>query len=72
MSMTKQDFIALADVVKTQIARELSYPGAVQRPFTYGQIQELADFCQSRNSEFNRARWLGYIVGTNGPSGGKR
>lgn len=71
MGMSKKDFIALADTIKAQIAVETGYPGAVQRPFTYGQIQHLADFCQSQNPDFNRSRWLGYIVGTNGPSGGK-
>ncbi len=72
MSMSKKDFIALADVIKAQIAREISYPGSVQRPFTYGQITELADFCKSQNSAFNRERWFGYINGTNGPNGGAR
>ena len=67
MSMSSKDFIALADVIKAQIARELDYPGAVQRPFTYGQIQELADFCQSQNQNFDRQKWLGYIAGKKHP-----
>jgi hypothetical protein len=70
MSMSKQDFIALADTIKAQIAREQSYPGAVQRPFTFGQVQILADFCQSQNSNFKRDRWLSYINGDCGPNGG--
>lgn len=72
MSMSKKDFIALADAIRDQIAVELAYPGAVQRPFTYGQIQVLADFCQRQNPAFNRSRWLGYIAGTNGKNGGAR
>ena len=35
------------------------------------QIAVLAQFCQSQNSNFMRERWLGYIAGINGPSGGK-
>jgi hypothetical protein len=72
MAMSKKDFIALADSIKAQIARELAYPGAVQRPFTFGQIQELADFCAAQSPAFNRERWLGYIAGTNGKNGGAR
>lgn len=68
MAMTKKDFIALADVIKAQIARELSYPGAVQRPFTFGQINILADFCETQSDTFDRQRWLAYIT----DEGGKR
>jgi hypothetical protein len=30
-----------------------------------------ADFCAAQNPRFNKSRWLGYIAGTNGPSGGR-
>jgi hypothetical protein len=55
--MSKRHFIALADY-----AREVG--------LTEGQIRLLADLLQSENPRFNRERWLGYIAGTNGPSGG--
>jgi hypothetical protein len=34
-------------------------------------IARLADFCQEQNPNFNRKRWLSYIAGECGPSGGK-
>ena len=65
MSMSKKDFIALADFLK---ARTITPNNG--GTFTLYQIEQLADFCQSQNSNFNRERWLGYIAGTNGPNGG--
>ena len=69
--MTKKHFIALADAVKeyndTGIAGELPYS-----PFNEAQIEVLADFCQSQNTNFNRERWLAYIAGECGPNGGRR
>jgi len=38
--------------------------------FTEEQIGELADFCKSQNSQFDRERWLAYIAGECGPNGG--
>lgn len=59
--MTKKNFIALADHIKTSDA-----------PFTAEVLDTLADFCQSQNSNFMRAHWLGYIKGENGKNGGTR
>ena len=67
MSMSKKDFIALADFLK---ARTITPNNG--GTFTLYQIEQLADFCQWQNSNFNRDRFLGYIAGTNGPSGGAR
>ncbi len=64
--MTKRHFIALADAIKTVQADTCA------TPFTEFQIQSLADFCQSQNSNFNRERWLDYIAGNCGPNGGSR
>jgi hypothetical protein len=61
--MTHKECIALADMIKAQIAREVAYPGSVQRPFTYGQICDLADFCKSQSKTFHRAHWMNYIGG---------
>jgi hypothetical protein len=62
--MTKKDFIKLADYIRD---------GAkyADTPFTAAQIDHLANFCHEMNPRFNRERWLGYIAGENGPSGGK-
>jgi hypothetical protein len=61
--MSKKYFIALADTIRGHQRRG-------ETPFTQDQIDSLADFCKSQNSQFNRERWLGYIAGTCGPSGG--
>ena len=71
MSMSKKDFIALADAVRVH-QNDLARVGVVEQS-AYGEywIDVLADFCKSRNSRFLRDRWVGYIRGENGPSGGK-
>ena len=56
--MTKKHFIALADAVR--------YAG-----LTDAQIEDIADFCRAQNPRFDYCRWVGYIKGENGPSGGK-
>ena len=66
MAMSKKDFIALADEIR------LHNTDPVMPKFTIGHLSSLADFCEQQNPNFNRERWLGYIAGTNGPSGGKR
>lgn len=65
--MTKQHFIALADVIREH-NRVLDT--ASRARFTPEQVEALADYCASQNPRFDRERWLGYIKGTNGPSGG--
>ncbi len=57
--MSKKDFIALADYIKTSDVE-----------WTQMHLEVLADFCKAQNSAFMRGRWLGYIKGENGPSGG--
>ena len=71
--MTKKHFIALADTIRTynRGAGRKSPPMGSPVVFTHTQLLALADFCQSQNPRFNRARWLGYVRGENGPNGGK-
>lgn len=64
--MTKKHFIALADRIRRY------RDGDPQFRFTQSQILILADFCQSQNPNFDRDRWVNYIAGKCGPSGGKR
>ena len=77
--MTKKHFIALADTVRqTNMRLEVATPtfgntsdymlGAREHHTML--VDALADFCASQNPRFDRARWLGYIAGENGPSGG--
>jgi hypothetical protein len=63
MSMSKQDFIALADAIR--------YFNSIRaNQFDAQQIDVLADFCQCQNGNFKRDRWLSYIAGECGPNGG--
>jgi hypothetical protein len=71
--MSKKHFIKLADTICRYNANAFP-PGAnTVSPLQFGhtQILALADFCQAQNPHFNRSRWLGYIAGECGPSGGK-
>ena len=71
MSMSKKDFIALADAIRESNERFES--GAVTaKRFTEEHCCVLADFCQSQNRNFMRERWLDYIAGKCGPNGGAR
>lgn len=63
--MTKRHFIALAEAIKVHNRCKGIHA------FDFGHLDTLADFCAAQNPQFNRARWLGYIAGTNGPNGGK-
>ena len=64
MSMSKQDFIALADDIRYHNSFESN------DKLTDGQIDMIASFCKRQNSNFMKDRWIGYIKGENGPSGG--
>lgn len=66
MSMSKQDFIALADAIKTHNAN-----AETDDEFNRRQIDALAEFCAQQNPMFKRERWLSYIKGECGSSGGK-
>jgi hypothetical protein len=62
--MTKKHFIQLADTLRLEIKPNLDGDA-----FDLV-VRELAAFCRSCNGAFNRERWIGYIYGKNGPSGG--
>lgn len=68
MSMSKKDFIALADHIKNH-NRDERESGAYS-PFNSIHVKVLADFCRSQNANFMRDRWLDYINGECGPNGG--
>ena len=74
--MTKKHFIALADVMRARLAyvEERYAQSPLYQSVALTEVEEdmqaLADFCQSQNSQFNRERWLAYIAGTCGPNGG--
>lgn len=81
--MQKRHFIALADHLRlpgqlpARIDRVLEYYGHQNEDGLKTQLLneialELCHFCKSQNGQFNQERWLGYIRGENGPSGGSR
>lgn len=75
MSMSKKDFIALADtlrIAREQVTANYDFPENIKiADQTWNEITLLiADFCKSQNGNFIRERWLGYIAGANGKNGG--
>ncbi len=70
MSMSKKDFIALADAIKAHQKKYDSELG--DNLFDGYQLNTLADFCQSQNPNFMRERWLDYLAGKCGPNGGAK
>ncbi len=60
MSMSKKDFIALADFIKE-----------TDKYFDSTQIELLAGFFKDQNPNFDMFRWIDYINGKCGSSGGK-
>lgn len=66
-TMTKKNFIALADHIKQY--NQLAIKG--ESKFTHLQINRLAEFCEEQNPRFDRERWLAYIAGECGQNGGR-
>ena len=67
--MTKKDFIVLANAIKMHNAFAAKQVDGIHA-FDVGQIETLANFCQSQNANFKWGRWLAYINGECGPNGG--
>ena len=74
MSISKKDFIALADYIRGWNITQSSplQDAFTDKPFTAAQIEHLAKFCLAQNSNFNRERWMDYVAGNCGPNGGQR
>lgn len=70
MSMSKKDFIALADSIRNH--NELQEGTSHPITFHAFHINTLANFCQSQNPRFMRDRWKDYIAGTCGKNGGAK
>lgn len=73
--MTKKHFISLADTVRRLRAAYYTQHPASELAHERNKIvavitSELADWCKDHNREFNRQRWLDYVAGDCGPSGG--
>ena len=67
--MTKKHFIALADTLKAERPQDHWCPN--KKAQWENDCKAIANFCAAQNPNFNRERWLDYIDGKCGPSGGK-
>jgi hypothetical protein len=70
-SMSKKDFIALADAIREHNQESRPRDPNGPDPFTLAQIGTLANVLQRSNPRFMRDRWLDYIAGKCGKNGGK-
>lgn len=71
--MTKKHFIALADAIRATRPASIGYHDdgtSTEIEQWERDVRSLAAFCAAQNPRFNRERWMGYVHGTNGPSGG--
>lgn len=68
MSMSKKDFIALADTIRT--SNQYSAKNEDAPVFSAEAISVLSRFCKSQNSQFMPGRWFSYIAGECGSGGG--
>jgi hypothetical protein len=64
--MSKKHFIKLADTLASITRHDDG-----QTVEFAAVINALADFCEGQNPHFMRGRWLQYIAGECGPSGGR-
>ena len=69
MSMTKKDFVALADALRAERPGENWDPN--KRVQWDLDCQAVAHCCGAQNPRFDRDRWLAYLKGECGPNGGK-
>lgn len=63
--MSKKDFIALADAIKSH-NQHVAHCNNAQchcENFSLSQMDVLATFCKSQNSNFMKDRWMDYIAG---------
>jgi hypothetical protein len=66
MSLSKKDFIRLADKIRILTTDK------TLRPLDEGSwVGMLSAFCAEQNAHFKEDRWLSYIRGECGPNGGK-
>lgn len=75
MSMSKKDFIALADALRAHDPATLTISdearaGAIEQ--RNGMLDAIVRFCRSQNPAFKEDRWRDYLAGKCGPNGGKR
>jgi len=71
MSMSKQDFVALADAIRLELCGfRMVYDESTPDIPVSKVIDTLASFCKRQNPNFMRERWIDYIAGKCGKNGG--
>ena len=71
MSMSKQDFVALADAIRLELCGfRMVYDESTPDIPVSKVIDTLANFCARQNPNFMRERWIDYIAGKCGKNGG--
>lgn len=68
MSMTKKDFIALADAFRFA-SHQIDRTGLDRGAYEYT-LSAVVRFCSATNPRFNEQRFRDYIAGRCGPNGG--
>lgn len=68
MSMSKQDFIALADALRGEKPADHWDPN--KKAQWENDCRAIARVCKRANSAFKEDRWFAYIAGDCGPNGG--
>ncbi len=66
--MSKKHFIELADCLRQQ--KPEAHWDANKMAQWQLDVNAIAEFCRRQNPRFNRQRWMDYINGECGPSGG--
>ena len=71
MSMSKQDFVALADAIRLELCGGRMVDDESTPDIPVSKVMGTwASFCKRQNPNFMRERWIDYIAGECGPNGG--
>lgn len=68
MSMSKRDFVALADALRPMFS---PHEESAENVAKYRVVDALVGFMRGQNPRFNESRWRAFLAGECGPSGGK-
>ena len=71
MSMSKRDFVSLADAIRQDLCGfRMVYDENTPDVSVAKVVDMLARFCKHQNYAFKEDRWRSYLAGECGPSGG--
>ena len=71
MSMSKRDFVSLADAIRQDLCGfRMVYDENTPDVSVAKVVDMLARFCKHQNYAFKEDRWRSYLAGECGPNGG--